>query len=344
MQLFHYDFFIFLIQPTGFFWESTQRCNVSCLHCGSDCKASTTVPDMPAEDFLRVIDTITPKVDQHKVLVIISGGEPLVRADLEYVGLELYKRGYPWEIVTNGLALTNARLQSLRRAGLRTISVSLDGLPEAHNWLRGNPHSFERAIAAIRFISACPELVWDVITCVNKRNLDTLSEFKEILIETGVKKWRIFTIFPAGRAADNPDLSIKGEDYRRLMEFIKDTRREGRIKVSYCCEGFLGEYEGEVRDSFFNCSAGVNTGSILIDGSISACASVRGKYYQGNIYKDDFMDVWENRFEQYRDRSWMKKDECAECKLWRYCEGNGMHLRDEQGRLMRCNLHDLIKE
>ena len=65
------------------FWESTLRCNVHCLHCGSDCVASIETPDMPAEDFLRVIDTeITPHVDPHKVLIIISGGEPLMRKDL----------------------------------------------------------------------------------------------------------------------------------------------------------------------------------------------------------------------------------------------------------------------
>lgn len=323
------------------FWESTQRCNVHCLHCGSDCKASTEIPDMPAEDFLRVIDSITPHVDRHKVLVIISGGEPLVRSDLEKVGLELYRREYPWGIVTNGLALTDERLQRLRRAGMRTISVSLDGPEDAHNWLRGHERSYERALAAIRNIARCPELAWDVITCVNKRNIGRLEEFKETLIANGVKAWRIFTIFPMGRAAGQPDLKLDSAEYRSLMEFIKATRAEGRINVSYCCEGFLGEYEGEVRDYFYHCNAGITIGSVLIDGSISACASVRADYHQGNIYKDDFMDVWNNRFREYRDRSWMRKGECADCKMWRYCEGNGMHLRDGEGRLLRCNLHEL---
>ena len=64
------------------FWESTLRCNVHCLHCGSDCVSSIETPDMKAEDFLHVIDTeVTPHVDPHKVLIIISGGEPLMRKD-----------------------------------------------------------------------------------------------------------------------------------------------------------------------------------------------------------------------------------------------------------------------
>ena len=94
------------------FWESTLRCNVHCLHCGSDCIASVETPDMPAEDFLHVIDTeVTPHVDPHKVLIIISGGEPLMRKDLAEIGRALYQRGYPWGMVTNGVALTEKKLR-----------------------------------------------------------------------------------------------------------------------------------------------------------------------------------------------------------------------------------------
>ena len=95
------------------------------------------------------------------------------------------------------------------------------------------------------------------------------------------------------------------------MDFIKETRKEGKIHLSYGCEGFLGKYEGEVRDSFFACNAGVTVGSILIDGSISACPSIRSDFHQGNIYQDNFMQVWEERFQPFRNRDWMKKDACA---------------------------------
>ena len=73
------------------FWECTLRCNVSCRHCGSDCHVSASVPDMPIEDFLKVIDDITPYVEPNKVLVIFTGGEALVRKDIEKCGLELYR-------------------------------------------------------------------------------------------------------------------------------------------------------------------------------------------------------------------------------------------------------------
>ena len=326
------------------FWESTLRCNVHCLHCGSDCSSSEVTPDMPAEDFLRVIDqSITPHVDPHKVLIIISGGEPLMRKDLAQVGAALKQRGYPWGMVTNGLALTEKRFRELMAAGLRSMAISFDGLELDHNWLRQHPLAFEGATRAIKLAAATPSLTWDVVTCVNQRTINQLDEMQEYLWSIGVRNWRLITIDPMGRAAHNPELLLNAEQMRYLLEYIREKRKQG-LHISYSCEGFMPEYEMDIRDHLFHCAAGVSIASILIDGSISACTSVRGKYYQGNIYKDDFWEVWENGFQDYRDRKWMKQLEpCSDCKLFRYCEGGGMHLRREDGELMLCH-HNKLQE
>lgn len=327
------------------FWESTLRCNVHCLHCGSDCLSSVTTPDMPKEDFLRVIDEeVTPHVDTHKVMIIISGGEPTMRKDLAEIGRELYKREYPWGMVTNGLALTAERFRELRKAGLRSITVSLDGLEEDHVWLRQHPLAFEGACRAIRLCAAEKGLTWDVVTCVNQRTVDKLPQIRDLLWSLGVRSWRIFGIDPMGRAAENPELILTDEQFRKMLDFIVAEREAGR-HVSYSCEGFLGDYEGKVRDYLYQCAAGVSVASILIDGSISACTSIRGRYYQGNIYRDSFWRVWEEEFKPYRDRSWMRKMEpCKDCKVFDYCEGNGMHLRREDGELMLCHLSKVKSE
>ena len=361
------------------FWESTLRCNVHCLHCGSDCSSSEITPDMPAEDFLRVIDqSVTPHVDPHKVLIIISGGEPLMRKDLAEVGAALKQRGYPWGMVTNGLALTEKRFKELMAAGLRSIAISFDGLELDHNWLRQHPLAFEGATRAIKLaaqygvqrgstvvqhssklsnterealnnIEQAPApaeqpngLIWDVVTCVNQRTINQLDEMQQYLWSLGVRNWRLITIDPMGRAAENPELILTPEQHRQVLDYIREKRKQG-LHISYSCEGFMPDYEMEVRDHLFHCAAGISIASILIDGSISACTSVRGKYYQGNIYKDDFWEVWENGFEPYRNRKWMKKLEpCNNCKLFRYCEGGGMHLRREDGALMLCHHNKLM--
>lgn len=320
------------------FWECTLRCNMRCRHCGSDCKVSTTTPDMPAADFFKAVDDITPHVDPHKVFVVFTGGEALLRPDIEACGLELYRRGFPWGMVTNGFLLNERRLDSLLRSGMHSITVSLDGLQAEHDWMRQTPQGFERASEAIRLLGQTDDLLWDVVTCVNPRNYHQLEEIKEHLIGLNCKRWRVFAIFPMGRAAHDPELQLSNEQFTGVLQFVKKTRAEGRIICNYACEGYLGPYERQVRDYYFNCRAGVEVASVLCDGSISGCTSIRSNFHQGNIYQDNLWEVWENRFQVFRDRSWAKKDQCAHCKSWRYCEGNGMHLYDDEGKLLSCSL------
>lgn len=324
------------------FWEMTLRCNLACRHCGSDCRADASVADMPLADFLKVLDEeVTPFNDPRRVLIIFSGGEVLVRSDLEEAGREVSQRGYNWGMVTNGMLLTPERLDSLIAAGLKSISVSLDGFAEIHNDIRRHPLSFDRAVAAIDDIISRKTLTYDVITCVTPALAGRLDEFAGFLRQHGVKSWRLFSIFPAGRAAAGDRLALSGSEFRGVLDFIKRMRKEGAIDTSYACEGFLGGYEAEVRRDFYQCAAGISVASIRVDGAISGCTSIRADYHQGNIYRDSFHEVWERRFEAYRNREWARTGECAECKMFRYCMGGGMHLRDSEGRLMYCHLKKL---
>jgi radical SAM enzyme (rSAM/lipoprotein system) len=323
------------------FWECTLRCNAACRHCGSDCRASAVQPDMPVKDFLNVIDGLTPFVNPNKVMIIFTGGEPLLRPDIEQCGRELYRRGYPWGIVSNGL-LFGRRLDSLLAAGLHSATVSLDGFVHEHNWLRGRLDSFKAAVHSIERLVKSNIIIWDVVTCANQKNFDDLPRFRRFLTDMGVKNWRIFTVFPSGRAARIPELQLDDRQFTQLMDFIKDCRREG-FHVSYGCEGFLGNYEMEVRDSFYHCNAGISTASILADGSITGCTSIRANFHQGNIYKDRFVDVWEQRFHLFRNRSWTRKGQCSDCSMFRYCEGNGMHLYNDNAELQICHYKRIQK-
>jgi len=324
------------------FWECTLRCNLSCVHCGSDCRKVSQTPDMPLADFLKTIDGIAPHVEPDKTMIVLTGGEPLMRKDLEQCGQALYDRGFPWGMVSNGMLISEKRFARLLQAGLRAVTVSLDGFDESHNRMRGHPDSYKNALNAIRtIVQSKSDVEFDVVTCVNQWNFNELHALKELLIETGVKAWRVFTICPIGRAAENKDLQLDPLQFRQVFDFIAATRKEGNIKTDYGCEGFLGNYEHEVRDSFFFCRAGVTVGSVLADGSISACPNLRSHFVQGNIYRDDFMDVWNNRYQVFRNRSWAKQGVCAAFKYFKYCKGSGMHLRDENGGLLFCHFNRL---
>ncbi|MBO4328479.1 MAG: TIGR04133 family radical SAM/SPASM protein [Bacteroidales bacterium] len=326
------------------FWECTLRCNLNCRHCGSDCRMLSEKDDMPLSDLLKVLDEIKAHEDPGKVMVITTGGEPMMRRDLADCGRAISERGYVWGMVTNGMLLTPEKLNEFVEAGLRSIAVSFDGFEEDHNWMRGHPQSFQHVLVAVEALKQHPSLTWDVITCVNQRTIQYLPKFRDYLISLGIKRWRLFTVFPFGRAAGDPELKLSNEQFVEMMEFIKQTRKEGRIRADYGCDGFLGRYEGEVRNHLFSCSAGINVASILADGSISGCLSIRSDYHQGNIYQDDFWEVWQNKFQPYRDRKWMKTGPCAHCKMWRYCQGNGMHLRDGDGTLQICQYNMIMNK
>jgi radical SAM enzyme (rSAM/lipoprotein system) len=321
------------------FWECTLRCNLSCIHCGSDCMKDSSINDMPKEDFLKALDEITPDITPNKTMIVLTGGEPILRKDIAEIGNELYKRGFPWGVVSNGMGMQAPMIKKLLDSGIRAMTISLDGLEDSHNWLRGNKKSYMNAIEAIGILGKTEGLRYDVVTCANQKNINELTELYHLLLNLELKEWRIFTIFPIGRAKEHSMLQLNPKEFKELFDFIENVRKEGKIKLNYGCEGFLGEYEGKVRDNFFFCRAGVNVASILVDGSISACPNLRDNFIQGNIYKDSFKDIWQNKYSMYRDRSWTKTGACGDCEFFKYCEGNGMHLRDEKtGELLFCHL------
>lgn len=322
------------------FWECTLRCNLNCIHCGSDCMKDSSIHDMPKEDFFKALDEITPEITPNKTMIVLTGGEPIMRKDIAEIGKELYSRGFPWGVVSNGMGMQEPMIKNLLDSGIRAITISLDGLEDSHNWLRGNKKSFKNATKAINILSKTEGLRNDVITCANQKNINELPELYNLLLKLGLKEWRIFTIFPIGRAKEHETLQLKPNEFKGLFDFIEKVRNEGKIKLNYGCEGFLGDYEGRVRDNFFFCRAGINVASILVDGSISACPSLRDNFIQGNIYEDNFRDVWQNKYSMYRDRSWTKTGICGKCEFFSYCEGNGLHLRDEKtGELLFCHLN-----
>ena len=316
------------------FWESTRRCNLSCLHCGSDCGKDEGQPDLPADVVLGALSAIAGKYDAGEIMLVVTGGEPLVRPDLFEVLGQARELGFKLGMVTNGYTLTEDRARELGEIGLRSIVVSLDGPEENHDWLRNRPGSFERASRAIVALRAARIPIVEAITCATPRQLDRMDETYDIVRGLGATHWRVFNIFPKGRARGNADVLLDEDGIRLLVETMARLRKRGKTEslvVNLSEEGYLGwDWEDQVRDSPYFCRAGINIAGIMVDGAIAACPNLPEWMVQGNLRDDNFVEVWEQRYELFRDRSWTQEGACGDCKEWNVCRGNSLHLWDRE--------------
>ncbi len=323
------------------FLEVTQRCNLACLHCGSDCGSVPRQEELSTQEWLAFFDALATRVDAKKLLLVLTGGEPLCHPDIDSLLAHLARHRFTFGIVTNGYDLTLARARQLAASGASTLTISLDGLQGAHDWLRGRAGAFTRALRAIEAAAATGFPFFDVVTCVNPRNLGELGAVSALLRGMGVRAWRLFSIFPRGRALGNRALLLSSAELRALFEFIAGERsrlHSADFDLQYGCEGYLPPaLDRSVRGEPYFCRAGISIGSVLADGSISACPNIARTLVQGNIRQDDLLDVWEHRFQPFRDRAWMQTGRCVGCDQFRRCAGNSLHLWDpEAGQTALC--------
>jgi radical SAM protein with 4Fe4S-binding SPASM domain len=328
-----------------FFWESTRKCNLSCRHCGSDCYKDEQTPELSSDQVCKVFHDLARSYDPEKIMVAVTGGEPLIRPDLFDVLGEVGRLRFSWGMVTNGMAVDHRVVEKCMETGMRTVVVSLDGLEESHNWLRNNAISYQKATSALQlFVNAKKFDVVEAITCVSYRNIGQLDLVYEQLRDLKVDSWRLFTIFPKGRAVYNPELLSNRELLIRLFEFIKQKRgQDPEWPVNYSEEGYLGcGYEGQVRDDLYYCAAGIHVGGLLCNGDYSACPSLSQEWVQGNANELTFPEAWETRYQNMRNRRWMENDFCGNCPEWKNCQGSSLHLWDwKHGRPKVCHFRIL---
>lgn len=317
------------------FIEITQRCNLKCLHCGSDCTKDTQLDELSTKEWVDFFEYLPKNFDPKELVLVVTGGEPLCCPNLERILQAIHNNHLAWGMVSNGYGLTKRKLDMLLRTGLSSMTISLDGTRAPHDWLRGLQGSYDRAVDAIARVAQARLPFFDVVTCVNPHNLNELDKVQEVLVKNGVKQWRLFAIFPKGRALEhNKELILSDEQLRQMFDWIANKRKQladSDFKVEFSCEGFLPpKMDAAVRSEPYFCRAGISIGSVLCDGSISGCPNISRSLIQGNIRTDDFKDVWDNRYQQFRDRGWMKQGPCVECKDWKKCKGNSMHLWDDE--------------
>ena len=327
------------------FLELTLKCNEFCFHCGSGC--SQDLPDgLPLEKYKEILLEVKENFGTN-LLIAVTGGEPLLYKDFFELVNFIHELGFRWGMTSNATLITRDVAKKLHDAGMFSISISIDGLPETHDRYRGFPRGYELAMRGVNYLieeHGADEIM--ITTVVNHENISELPALFEIFDKVDIDTWRLTGIEPIGRALEHPEMLLTPEDNRRMMEFIKE-KREQKLPVTYSCTHFLGlDYEAEVRNWYFLCNAGIYVAGILENGDVTACLDIprNEKTIQGNIYEESFTDIWKNKFQIYRTSLAERNEDCAKCDVKKWCRGGAYHSWDYENEKPKVCMKGILFE
>ncbi|MBR3094969.1 MAG: radical SAM protein, partial [Clostridia bacterium] len=274
--------------------EVTKKCNAACDQCGSRCDIHSEEL-LSKEQILAALRDIRDHLGTYTMLNI-TGGEPLLRRDLFELMGEASAMGFEWGMVTNGSLITDDTIAEMKKSGMKTITVSVDGLRETHDSLRHLPGSFDRIMTALPKLKQAAFLDHLQITfTANRRNVYEFEALYRLVSPLGLDSIRVSFMDPIGRALDNTDLLLTREEILYFTGLVNRLNKTKGPHIIWGCPHYLGELLDNRR---FFCFAGVYTASILVNGDIFVCPNVehRPELIQGNILRDSFSEVWRTRF------------------------------------------------
>ena len=324
-------------------WEATRRCNLNCLHCGSPAENVILDEELKTHEVIEFFKQIARDFDMSQFRHInITGGEPFVRKDL----LEILKgvTQHPFyrniDIQTNGIYVADnpSVLDDLRQYGVTGIGVSIDGLKTQHDSFRNIQGGFEKAVEAASLATQKGYTV-TVSVVVHAKNIHEIEElycYSRDYIKPRV--FRLMFIDPIGRTAFDSEYLLSREQKSHVILFLKEKYElncdkyfdRSVMMVELGCGGWFGkELEGTFRPFIFHCIAGINNLGILFDGKIASCSNIPRDFIEGDARTESIKEIWDRRFQRYRDRQWKKTGKCENCKDWDFCHGGPMHLDNE---------------
>lgn len=313
--------------PIFVVWEITMKCDQPCTHCGSRSGRART-QEISTEEAFDTIDTLARLGTRE---VVLLGGEAYLRPDCDALIRRLAGHGIRVAIQTGGRAFTPARARAFRDAGLSAAGVSIDGLRDAHDALRGNAGSFDAALRALEAGRDAGLFITSNMQ-INKLNMHQLPELKATLAAVGVRAWQVQLTGPIGRAADHPEWIVDPWDVvpiidtlaRIQLDAMAEWERGGRIGPPFNVVpsnniGYFGPGEQVLRSPpngddthYAGCNAGMHALGIESDGTVKGCPTLPTKSYgRGNVR--DLETLWAS------DRTVGFARERTAADLWGFC-------------------------
>jgi Y-X(10)_GDL-associated radical SAM protein len=309
------------LRPVHVVWEITLACDLKCQHCGS--RAGRRRPDeLTTRECLDLVGQLA-RLGTREVTLI--GGEAYLRRDWIEIVRAVRAHGMDCTMQTGGFHLTEERVREAADAGLQGIGVSIDGLEELHDRLRGVKGSFAAALRALRAVRE-HGITASVNTQITAQVLPQIRQLFELFVGAGAKNWQVQLTVAMGRAADNPELLLQPFQLLELMPLLAELFREG-VERGLLMQpgnnvGYFGPHESLWRgggdDAVYwpGCNAGENTLGIEADGTIKGCPSLPTVGYAGGNVRDlTLEDIWRKTPELNFNLTRAGEE------LWGFCRG-----------------------
>ena len=305
--------------PVHAVWELTLACDLKCQHCGSRAGKRRS-EELTTDECLDLVRQLASMGTREVTLI---GGEAYLRRDWLRIIREIRDQGMDCTVQSGGLHLTEERIKAAVDSGLQALGVSIDGLRELHDKLRGVKGSFDAAFKAVRTVKKYG-ITASVNTQITSLVIPQLRELMNRFIEAGAKNWQVQLTVAMGRAADHPELLLQPYELLELMPLLAELYEEGADRGLLLQPGnnigYFGPYEslwrgsGDERVYWTSCNAGENTLGIEADGTIKGCPSMAtATWGSGNVRDHRLVDIWERgapmRFNRGRGVE----------SLWGYC-------------------------
>lgn len=318
-----------MLRPIYAVWEITLRCDQTCRHCGS--RAGHARPEELSTR--EALDVVHQLADLGVREVTLIGGEAYLREDWLQLVAALRKRGLLVSITTGGRGLDDVRAKAARDAGVQSMSVSVDGLADTHERLRGVAGSHAAAMSAIAAIRGAGMRV-SCNTQIHQWNRHQLPELLTSLLAAGITAWQPQLTAPLGRAADEDELVLQPyhllELFPVLAELADRCHDGGVLFWPGNSVGYYGPFEHRLRARVPGghrgaCGAGRATLGIEADGTVKGCPSLpTADHAAGNLRDASLLEIWERGLALRRIRDQTRDDLrgfCRDCYYAEECRG-----------------------
>ncbi len=310
----------------------TRACNLACVHCRAGACPDPDPDELNFEQSKALIDSIGAVA---KPILIMTGGEPLLRQDCLELARYAGASGLRPVLATNGVLVTEGKALEIAESGISRVSISLDGpSAEEHDAFRRVPGAFEASLGGIANLRGAGVSV-QINTTLTRRNREHLAEIMALAEKIGADAFHVFLLVPTGRARDMVGEEMGPEEYEEtLLEFYRLGRTSSLETKATCAPQYyriLRQQAGieglEVSEQTFGlnartrgCLGGISFAFISHKGEVRPC----GYFDQqaGNVRDQEFKEIWETSslFKDLRNFS-LLEGKCGKCDYLRFCGG-----------------------